>query len=335
MTQAMENTAITFTGNQTIFGSTSDSGVGLRISVASSKDGQSIEGIKFSYKDGSVKFSQELKDPAFFQAVCYSLRGDEQTLYSNVMAYLTSLSAEETMTMEGEYHKTSTRCSLIDGFVLGLASYVSFIALHESGSLTEHIPFQFGIPSTINNGNIVNQNMFRHLTLPLTALSKVSDGIILQLVSFVQSFINMWEPLFSPGPIISSTDEARLAMEVISGISQSTSKSLAIINARMKHMEDNFQKYIECALAAAIDRLTLQNSQSISQALCYEENKKYRKEKEEQVEEQDDEQDDDAPPAPVDIPVVVAPAAAATSRTVNRYKAAPVRKVWHSRYKND
>lgn len=195
----------------------------LRIQIVPTADDKNISEIKVSYYNPSFsppRLNEKLDDHSVFQALVFSMKGDEATLFDKANIYMNNLSNDEISMIIKEYGKYIQDGTVLDGFISGLAAYLSFLLLMENGIFANQLPFQFTSPVLVNSGNAVNRNMFQYLSLPLTALSKISNGILLQLVLFIQTFINLWEPMFTDGPIIGSGIETRMHMEIVTGLSQ-------------------------------------------------------------------------------------------------------------------
>jgi hypothetical protein len=136
------------------------------------------------------------------------------------------LSPDDVSIIVNEYTKYIENGFVLDGLISGIAAYLTFISLHSNSIFVDQLPFHFNIPSNTNICDNLNRNMFRHLSLPIMSLAKISTGVLKQLTLFIQSFINIWEPLFIQGQDISPSMDARLSIEIISGFSDHVASTL-------------------------------------------------------------------------------------------------------------
>jgi hypothetical protein len=237
--------------------------------------------------------NEDISDPNVFTALTYSMKGSGTTLIDRAIPYMKTLPADEVSVIVKEYSKYIENGLVIDGLVAGIGAYMAFLLLNENGAFSNQMPFQFGSPCAVHAGNTVNHNMFSYLSLPLTALSRTATGILSQLVVFIQSFINIWDPLFAPGPIIGGINEARMCMEVISGYSNHVSASITKAQsdydglvAKTKEMESRLQGQVDDAInrmRREINNLLIETKTSIREISHTDEQIKHAAELESQV----------------------------------------------------
>ena len=239
----------------------------LRIQLIPTTSGQDIAKIILSYSDPPLRISECLSDEALFRSIVYYMKGSSGTLVSRLTEYMQSLSDDEVSVIIKEYTKYIDKGTILDGFIAGVAAYLGFVYLNENSLFANQMIFQFGLPCAVVTGNTLNRNMFQHLSLPLTALVRMSQGIILQLTLFVQGFINMWEPAFEPGPIIGPNSEARMCIEVIAGVSNSAIASLAKIKSQQEDIVTSVQN-VEARLKSALDRSLSGVKQEVNKLLA-------------------------------------------------------------------
>lgn len=230
----------------------------LKIQIVPNRNGKDIESISVRYSNPNVtpsRLSEDITDNNIFKSLTYSMKGDGATLVDRAIVYMRSIPKDDVSVIAKEYSKYIEDGLIIDGLVAGIGAYITFLLLNENGAFVNQMPFQFGSPCTVQSGNVVNHNMFSYLSLPLMALSKTATGILLQLVLFIQSFINIWDPLFSPGPTIGPSNEARMCIEVISGYSTHVTASMAKAQsdysdtiAKTKDIEERLQEHVDESL---------------------------------------------------------------------------------------
>lgn len=231
----------------------------LKVQILPTENGRDIHSLRLWYYNNNAspcRLNEEISEENFFKSsLVYSLEGNGDTLLDKAVSYMKALSPDEICVISKEYTKYIQDGSVLDGLIAGIGAYMAFLILNENGIFMNQMPFQFTMPYTVRSGVIFNRNIFQHLSLPLLSLSKISQDILFQLVVFIQSFINMWEPLFVNGPNIGTLDEARMAMELISGLSQYVAGSLAetrtlneSLSKQIKSIESRLQLHVEDSL---------------------------------------------------------------------------------------
>lgn len=240
---------------------------------ASGLDLASLE-IRFHNQAASPSRIREIIDNQDLSAMTsYCIKGSALTLIEAATNYVNRLPSEDTMVIMREYAKYIEDGTILDGFIGGLAAYLTFLVLNENGAFAKQLPLQFGIPGPTRQGNLLNKNMFRYLHLPLLALSKTTRGVIRGLVIFVQSFINLWDTAFSDGPQIDPDFAAGTQLEVIAGLSQHTIQMLgdeAKQRQSVQVLRVQLQAEIDSSLARMrreIQNLLIETQESINELL--------------------------------------------------------------------
>ena len=265
----------------------------LKIQVIPDKSGKDISQIKFWYFDSDInspRINENIINNILFKSITYSIVGDSQNLIERIADYMRKLPNDEILVITREYKKYILDGMLLDGFISGIATYIVFLYLNENGAFSGQMPFQFTIPFPIDNGDIMNRNMFQYISLPICALAKISKGVLLQIISYIQGFINMWEPAFSNGPVIGSINESRIAMEVVSGLSNTVISSLSkiqnkqqIITDSLNIMEDRLKRTIDEAvikMGREINNLLVESRSAVKELFDHKDNIKSISEKE-------------------------------------------------------
>lgn len=246
----------------------------LKIEIIPSYDGLNIKTINIIYfdpTDSSSCINEEISDASVFQAITFSLKGESSTLLHGVISYMKSLCRDDVNIIVKEYSKYIQDGVVLDGFMAGLCSYLTFLFLNENGTFVKTLPFQFSCPTSVMSGNIVNHNMFQYMSLPLISLTKTSTGIILQITTFVQSFINMWDPLFTTGPIIGTVNETKMCIEIVTALSSHVCSLMAetksqqeIIINRLSDIELRLQHKVNTSLSTLTKNIDLLLSQQLN-----------------------------------------------------------------------
>lgn len=220
MLKTFDETIVYFTPTSTTINDKTGAKSSLKVQVVPTSNKTNIDTIKISYTNDLLKINEEVDDVNIFTSLVYSMRGDSDTLVEKGAEYMNSLQQDEVAVIIREYSKYIKDGIVFDALIAGIGSYIALFTLMENGAFIGQLPFEFGVPWTVASGNVLNSNMFRYMLLPLASLRKVSQGVLLQLVLFVESFINIWSPLFLPGPEIGTSIEMRGCVEIISGFSQ-------------------------------------------------------------------------------------------------------------------
>lgn len=208
------------------------SGPHLLITAQARADGTGVESISVVYYDHDATPSRihaSVADAEIFHALTSYMKGTGATIAAKCDSYMNQLPRDDVSVIVREYGTYFQEGRILDGFIAGIASYVSLLLLLEHGAFISRMPFQFSVPTTVKSGHAVTGNMLSHMALPLTALAKITTGVLGQIVSFVQTFINMWDTAFVPGPEIGSKNETRMCLEIITGMTQHTTEALAQI----------------------------------------------------------------------------------------------------------
>ena len=243
----------------------------LRIQVTPTHNGKNISLIKVWYFDPNSspsRFSDEINSDDVFRSIPHSMSDTlpHDTLVEQISTYMKGIPPDEVSVIMKEYTKYIENGILLDGFIAGISSYLVFLLLNENSIFMNQMLFQLTLPCTIYDCNSVTRNMFQYLSLPLSALSRVSNGVLLQLVNFIQSFINIWEPAFSNGPSINNTNEAKVCMEVISGLANDATLKLSRIQSEHSSLVTSLST-LESRLKASINDSLLNMKREINNLL--------------------------------------------------------------------
>ena len=250
----IRDTTIVFTDNKTSIGAgLQQTGYGLIIKVTPSTDGNNIACIDITYNG---RHHGQISDPEIFEALVTSLRTTGSTLLERITNYLDNLPNEEFQVIIQQYGLYIEDGIVIDGIIAGIAAYLVLLFLNEQ-HVSSLISFTFLAPTDLQSGNTVNRNMFRVLTVPLAAMLRGSNKVTIQLASFVSSFINIWDSLFTDGPMMPEVNDIRIAIDIIGQLTQNISLTLdekvrsyinnkvnEIVEQRLQHYTNEFNKAI-------------------------------------------------------------------------------------------
>lgn len=236
---------ITFTNNCTLFNDSINlDDEFLKIDIIPTSNGDNIRKIKIVFFDcefGSTKIFEEICEERILSSINNSIKGDDYScLLEKVDKYVSCLSREDREIIEREFERY---CLCIqDIIIFGIVSYLSFILLSENDLLVSRLPFQFCIPYSISSGMLLTRNTIKYMTLPISTLIKSTDGIMLQLFTFIQSFINIFDQMFHKGQTIDPLIETKLSVDVLSGYSQYIINELTSCSIQNEIQNDIQQK---------------------------------------------------------------------------------------------
>lgn len=162
-------------------------------------------------------------DATFWTVLETSMMGCVPGIIPRLHEYVNGLNSEIRYALEREY--APYHLDIMEGILVGLAAYVSFLWLNEHHAL----PWYNSFPGTIEQGNIFNRNMFQVVACPLLALLDVCDGGLGLVVRLAYSFVNLHEDLFYPGPEIALNIFTTISVQTITGITKLLTKQMCQI----------------------------------------------------------------------------------------------------------
>lgn len=251
----LSNFTLVFTASKTVTHDVKEDYIKVQVKTKRKMDLKAIKA--FSFQEG-VYAKEEINinhNKETFSSLLNCINTPGDNLSQKVNFYLKSLSSEEVAIIKHEYMKyvdSQEPHDLLHIFTAGLCSYLALIMLIHHPLFTNQLPFYFVFPCTIDSEHVCTINTFRYLSIPLTMMLKFCKGPLLEMVLFVQSFINLWEPLFIKGPEIGIANEARMYVDIISSLAQYVSASMIQANLliqgylnKIKDLESIIEKQVE------------------------------------------------------------------------------------------
>jgi hypothetical protein len=215
----------------------------LLIHIVPTSDRSNILSLKIKYYNSECnpsRINEEISDRDIFDSLYFSIINSEKSLLSKITSYIRSLPKEEVLVIINEYQNYIEDGIISDGFIAGIASYIAFIFLIDNIVFSQQLPFQVGIPTSVN---FINKNMFQYLSMHFLAMTKITTDVVNQFISFIYTFINIWEPCFVEGPIISQQVHTKSYMDIITNISSNiitnnvqVQNSIAKINTDLNNL---------------------------------------------------------------------------------------------------
>lgn len=218
------------------------------------KDGNIIY-IKIKYCNKCVK----IHDTITYSHILDSIDYCGSCLITKCHNYIESLDCEDKAVICKEFQHDN----IVDDLLAGIAIYLSFIYLIENNAFSDDFPFNLQLPA---KDNYLNTNMFRYLSSPLLLLSKLSNSLLLRLILFIQSFINIWSPLFVSGCDISNNDYTMLHLELISAFAHNLTSSIIKMQEHTQHIFEKLQ-HIEEDLHFQLDNYLNKVSEEVNNLL--------------------------------------------------------------------
>ena len=250
---AIREVIIVFTADRTSIGSAlQHAAPALKIQVMPNKEGTDIEYITLLYNGQQYG---RLADVEIFHSLTLSIKSDGETLIERLSNYLNQLPTEEFNIIVQQYSLYIEDGIIIDGIIAGIASYMMFLWLNDN-HITELCPFIFSTPADLHSGNSVNKHMFRTLTVPLAALARTTNNIMVQLSTFITTFINIWEPLFIEGPIIPEINDVRMALDIITQLTRQIAVDAQVRAYLNEHIQEISNRIIETAVNEITNKIT-------------------------------------------------------------------------------
>jgi hypothetical protein len=182
---------------------------------------------------------------------------DRDDLPANMYAHLQTLSDEEILghIMEHEKYCSVDHKNLIYSFLAGVTAYTIILSLLECSICEAVWPFKFMLPHGNNQiENLYSGNALRYFSVPLSAVYRTTTGVISQLCSYVQYFINVWDAVFLEGPEIPHNLYSRLSLDVMVGV---TNHSSTLIE-EMVTERGRWQKELKATTEQLIDRFNVE-----------------------------------------------------------------------------
>lgn len=252
-------TTVIFTPTSTVVGDCPNfpDSAYLKVLVLPTPDGKDIESVEvwyFNPLSEPNRLNEKIADEHVFKQLTRYLNGSYNTLIYGIADHMQRIiHPDHIAIIEKEYTKYISDGSLLDGFIAGIGAYLVFLLLNENGVFSNQMPFQFGVVYPVSSGITITGNMFEYLSLAFTALARSSQGILLQMILFIQTFINLWGSVFELGPEINPSHTARITMDVIDGFAQNVTKELVLarettaelnkVEAKLKsHVDDELVK---------------------------------------------------------------------------------------------
>lgn len=166
-----------------------------------------------------------------------------KSFYDKITNYISTLSDDDFLVIKHEYKKYKLNFDLLHLCLIGMAAYS--ILIHFNDNSIFNLPFQIFIP----NDQVYTRSMFKYITTYLIALSRISVGPLLQLVSFLLSFVNIWDLMFIRGPEISISDFTKISVDIITGVSSHMIHQFDKISRHHDDIKHNLQKDIGLMMA--------------------------------------------------------------------------------------
>lgn len=235
--------------------------------IEASEDGESIMSARAIFNDGNQRFSTTLNTE--LQNVSLFLNSEtlkEGSLVDRISQYLTfynesDLSAlllpvlsDTTANSTISVPTGSTVQSGVDGFVVGLVSYLAALKFLLEDNVYRDLPFHFTLPYYNVNENCMNCNMFKYMCYPATAIAThgvVSGSRI--LFEQILTFCNEWGPVFDEGPAM---DYEPAILDTVSGYCKLTISDLSEFQRQMLYLQDqlsNSEEQIRGTVSVVIE----------------------------------------------------------------------------------
>lgn len=243
---------------------------GFRIVVTPTSEREEIRKISASYRPQKSSAHQtiHLDTMETVGSITYHLTDfDNQSLITHINELMKKMCSSDLEIIENDWRQrveTDNDVKITDIFIMGVATYLGFLALLEIPEMWDEMPFQFTLPTSVMSGNTLNNNMFRYLQHPLAASRKVAPTHLLMMIDLVISFMNSWGDFFDDGPEV---EIERSLLETVTGFSHSIiekADDIRLFKIEMKnHLNEsilNIHRKIEEEMIMLNNKETLWNA---------------------------------------------------------------------------
>ena len=156
-----------------------------------------------------------------YDHVARAINGKGDSFIERVTDAMNKLPNSDVNLLLKEYSKYINDGVILDGFVGGLVSVITFISLYDEGVFAGITPLQFNTPH-----DVLSRNGLSYLSLAIEALIQTTNGKFRNLFIFMLNFINMWETIFIDGREIPVLMQGKLILEASSCINREITKKM-------------------------------------------------------------------------------------------------------------
>ena len=169
-----------------------------------------IDKIIIIYNDKNHNFIKIIDDIQHINYINNSINSIGNNFISKLHTYIETLPPDDLSIINNEYKHYDF--DIMGCLIAGIASYFIFAFLNDDAYFSSILHFQIPISSE----NILNNPMAKLYRNILTPLSKLSTGLIKNLINFIISFLNLSENIFINNITICITTQFDILSDTLS-----------------------------------------------------------------------------------------------------------------------
>ena len=169
-----------------------------------------IHSIGIIYNNKNHKINKIIDSSSYINNINNSINSIGNNFISKLHTYIETLPPNDLSIINNEYNKYNF--DIMGCLIAGIASYFIFAFLNDDAYFSSILHFQIPISSE----NILNNPMAKLYRNILTPLSKLSTGVIKNLINFIISFLNLSENIFINNITICITTQFDILSDTLS-----------------------------------------------------------------------------------------------------------------------
>jgi hypothetical protein len=196
-----------------------------------------IHSIGIIYNNKNHKINKIIDSSSYINNINNSIDSIGNNFLFKLHTYIETLPPNDLSIINNEYNKYNF--DIMGCLIAGIASYFIFAFLNDDAYFSSILHFQIPISSE----NILNNPMAKLYRNILTPLSKLSTGVIKNLINFIISFLNLSENIFINNITVCITTQFDILSDTLSSF---LSNIFYIIDSNTSELLD--QKLIKLEL---------------------------------------------------------------------------------------
>ena len=169
-----------------------------------------IHSISINFNHNNHKINKIIDDSTNINYINNSINSIGNTFLSKLHNYIETLSPNDLSIITNEYKHYDF--DIMGCLIAGICSYLSFSILNNEEYFSSILPFEIPISSE----NILNNPIAKLYRNILTPLSKLSTGLLKNIITFIISFLNLWENIFINDITFSMTIQFNILSDTLS-----------------------------------------------------------------------------------------------------------------------